>query len=255
VESAARLRAAEAEVRLTLEREPAEAVARFLDRMPRQYLLAVPAEQVARHYAMLAAPLGGMEVRTLTSLGERPGTYRVAVGSRDRRGLLSKVAGSFALSGLSILTAQVFTTEDGLALDLFEVEGKFEKDVGEERWRGFRATLRKALEERLSLEHGVREKRSHYPPPREDIPVKVDVDNEASDFFSVVEVSAPDRIGLLFDVTRTLSSLGLDVHLAKVATMGARVVDAFYVRDHLGRKLEHPAEIGRLTKAIEAALA
>ena len=69
------------------------------------------------------------------------------------------------------------------------------------------------------------------------MPVRVEVDNDASDFFTVIEVGAPDRLGLLFDVTRAFGELQLDVHLAKVATYEGRVVDSFYVRDALGPKL------------------
>jgi [protein-PII] uridylyltransferase len=81
------------------------------------------------------------------------------------------------------------------------------------------------------------------------------VDNSASDFSTVIEVGAADRIGFLFDVTRTLSELGLDVHLAKVATYGARVVDAFYVRDELGRKVDDDDRIAELRRVLEARLA
>ena len=139
-------------------------------------------------------------------------------------------------------------------MDLFEVEGAFEADVGEERWRDVRATLRRAIEGRLSLDHRVHAKRAHYPVPRPDVPVWVTIDNHASDFFTVVEVGAPDRLGLLFDVTRTLAELQLDVHLAKVATYGVRVVDAFYVRDTLGRKVEDPDRIGEIGQALRSSL-
>ncbi len=100
--------------------------------------------------------------------------------------------------------------------------------------------LRKVLEGRISLERRVEDKRRHYPPPRRPSPVTVTVDQEASDFFTVIEVGAPDRIGLLYDITRTLADLHLDVHLAKVATYTDRVIDAFYVRDELGRKVQEP---------------
>jgi [protein-PII] uridylyltransferase len=254
-EEASRLVAAEESLRAALDREDPKEVERFLERMPRGYLLSVPPELAARHFPQVSAPIGATEIRTVSGRGELDGTYALTVIARDRPGLLSRTAGALSLSGLSILTAQVFTTEDGLAVDLFEVQGAFEREVGEERWRRFRNTLRKALEDRLSLEHGVRERRSHYPPPRVEFPLKITVDDEASDFFTVIEVSATDRIGLLYDVTQALFEQGLDVHLAKVATYGGRVVDAFYVRDALGRKLDDPAAIGPLTKAIEAALA
>jgi [protein-PII] uridylyltransferase len=226
----------------------------FLARMPRGYVLALPAERIAHHVGLVSPPLGTQEVRTLSAKGSRPGTYELTVVAGDRPGLLSMIAGALTLAGLSILTAQVFTTEDGVAVDVFEVEGAFETEVEEERWRAFRGTLRKAIGGRISLEHRVREKRAHYPPPRHDVQVRVQVDNEASDFFTVIEVGAPDRLGLLFDVTRTFTEMQLDVHLAKVATYGARVVDTFYVRDELGRKVDDPEQVAEIERALRSRL-
>jgi [protein-PII] uridylyltransferase len=164
------------------------------------------------------------------------------------------IAGALSLAGLSILSAQAATTEDGVAVDGFEVEGTFETEVREDRWRAFRSDLRKAIEGRLSLAYRVEERRRRYPGPRHDVPIRVRVDNDASDFFTVIEVGAPDRIGLLFDVTRTLAELQLDVHVAKVATYGERVVDAFYVRDELGRKVDDGERIAELERALDARL-
>jgi [protein-PII] uridylyltransferase len=237
-------------IRAALVAEEPQAVDRFILRMPRGYVLGVAPERVAKHYPLLSSPVGSTEVRTLSGPGHRPATHELTVVAADRPGLLSMIAGALTLAGLSILSAQVFTTEDGVAVDVFEVEGAFEPEVGEERWRRFRGSLRKAIEGRMSLAHGVREKRRHYPEPRGDIPVRVSVDNDASDFFTVIEVGAADRIGLLFDVTRTLAELGLDVHLAKVATYGEHVVDAFYVRDALGRKVEEADLVAELERFL-----
>jgi [protein-PII] uridylyltransferase len=239
-------------VRALVGSEGGDDVDRFLARMPRGYLLAIPPEQAARHVSLLGPPLGMNDVRTQSALGTRPATYALTVVAADRPGLLSWIAGALSLAGLSILTAQVFTTEDGAAIDVFEVEGAFEAEVGEERWREFRTMLRRAIEGRVSLERRVEEKRAHYPPPRSDEPVSVGVHNDASDFFTVVEVAAPDRIGLLFDITRTLADLHLDVHLAKVATYGGRVVDVFYVRDMLGRKVEDAVRKEEVERVLAA---
>jgi len=204
---------------------------------------------------LLAPAVGSHEVRTHATEGSRAAAYDLAVVAADRPGLLSMIAGALSLAGLSILTAQVFTTDDGVAVDLFEIEGAFEPEVGEERWREFRTTLRKAIEGRLSLDHRVREKRRHYPDPQADVPVRVDIDNDASDFFTVIEVGAPDRLGLLFDITRTFAELQLDVHLAKVATFGGRVVDSFYVRDDLGRRVGDLERVRELEDALRGRLA
>ena len=250
--TAERLTARAEDIRAALVDEDAEAVERFLLRMPRGYVLTVPVDRVPIHHRLLAPAVGSHEVRTHATEGSRADAYELVVIAADRPGLLSLIAGALSLAGLSILTAQVFTTDDAVAVDLFEIEGVFEPEVGEERWREFRMTLRKAIEGRLSLDHRVREKRLSYPEPPTRVPVRVEVDNEASDFFTVIEVGAPDRLGLLFDITRTFAELQLDVHLAKVATFGGRVVDAFYVRDELGRRVDDPEIVAELGLALRS---
>ncbi len=229
-------------------------VDRFVLRMPRGYFLTVEPAQAARHFSTVAPVLGQQEVRTASSPGTRSGTFELLVVASDRPGLLSWIAGCLALKGLSILTAQVFTTDDGVAVDLFEVEGLFESDLREETWRELRALLRKTLEGRLSLDSRIGDKRRHYQRPRRHVPVSVAIDNEASDFFTVVEVGAADRIGLLYDITRTLAELDLDVHLAKIATYADRVIDAFYVRDGIGRKVTDPTQVAAVRAAIRGGL-
>src|SRR5262249_26524881 len=186
--------------------------------------------------------------------GARAGAYELVVVATDRPGLLSWIAGALALEGVSILSAQAFTTDDGVAVDLFEVEGAFEPEITERRWRAVRTTLRRAIEGSISLEHRVDEKRRHYPPPKLSTPITVREDNDASEFSTVIEVGAPDRIGLLFDITRSFADLHLDVHLAKVATFDGRVVDAFYVRDALGRKIVDDGRLAEIAGAVRARL-
>jgi [protein-PII] uridylyltransferase len=106
----------------------------------------------------------------------------------------------------------------------------------------------------VSLDHKVPEKRDRYPGPRRAVPITVAVDNDASDFFTIVEVGTADRIGLLYEITRTLAELELDVHLAKIATYADRVVDAFYVRDSVGRKIVDDDRVAEIERAMRARL-
>jgi [protein-PII] uridylyltransferase len=140
------------QVRRMLEDQPDAEVERFVLRMPQGYMLGFDPERIARHYPTIVPEIGSHDVRTTAGPGSMPGTYELLVVAADRPGLLSWIAGALSLAGLSIRTAQVFTTEDGVAVDLFEVAGTFEPEVGEERWRRFRSDLRKAIEGRTSLE-------------------------------------------------------------------------------------------------------
>lgn len=225
----------------------------FIDTMPPGYTMWVAPEDAPEHRTLVSPRPGPAEVRTAIRPGRAPGLYQLSVGAIDRLGLLATVAGSMTLSGLSILGAQAFTTEDGLALDVFEVRGAFEGEAGPDRWERFDATLAEALGGTLNIRQRVHSLRAHYRPAAEDIPVTIHVDDEASDFFTVVEVSAPDRLGLLFDLASTFSEHDLDVHVAKVATYGPRVVDVFYVRDSAGEKINDPARAADLERGLTAA--
>jgi [protein-PII] uridylyltransferase len=225
----------------------------FLEGLPPGYLLWAEPEDAPHHLPLVLPSPGPNEVRTWARPGRADGTHLVAIGAGDRPGLLATVAGALTLSGLSVLTAQAFTTAGGVALDAFEVTAAFDPHVGEDRWRRLRRIVRHALEGRIDVGDRIEELRKHYPPARAVVPVRVRLDGAASGRYTVVEVGAPDRMGLLFDLARTFADAGLDVHLAKVATYGPRVIDAFYVADEAGRKLDDPDRQAGLERALRAA--
>jgi [protein-PII] uridylyltransferase len=82
----------------------------------------------------------------------------------------------------------------------------------------------------------------------------VTVDNEASETATVLEVRAPDEIGLLHRITRSLFEADLDVVSARVSTLGEMVVDAFYVREATGDKVTDPQRLSAITSALGAEL-
>ena len=79
------------------------------------------------------------------------------------------------------------------------------------------------------------------------------VDLDASDTATVVEVHADDQVGLLYRLARTFAALDLDVTVAKVATLGERVVDTFYVRDAHGDKVLDAERLELLEQRVRAA--
>ena len=96
------------------------------------------------------------------------------------------------------------------------------------------------------------------PRPARSAPIALEphvlVDNGASRGYTVIEVSARDRPGLLYDITRTLSACGVSIGSAHISTVGSRAVDVFYVRDRFGLKLSRDAQVaqvqGRLTEML-----
>jgi len=160
------------------------------------------------------------------------------VAARDRAGLFADVAGTLALHGLSVLAADVWTSGDGVAVDWFRTESPFGREPDRS---ALETDLAAAAIGRLPLEVRLADRVRTYASQRvataRRAAPRVFIDNEASARATLVEVRAPDGIAVLYRITRALADLGLDVRHAKVATLGAEVVDAFYVVDGAGAKV------------------
>jgi [protein-PII] uridylyltransferase len=247
-----RLEAREASVRRALADRSPEDVETFLQSVPTAYLLSVRPEEAAIHLDLMKDRPRRDEVRVNIREGPAPGAWVVTVVALDRVGLLADVAGALSVSGLSIRAAHAVTSERGIALDEFEVRGAFEPEPGSDRWDRFRAALEGAVKGE-DLEQKLRSVRSHYHRPTASIPVRVRIDQEGSNFHTVVEVEGSDRIGLLSDLARAFARVGVDVRTAKVATYGPRVVDVFYVTDEAGEKLKEAPQFEALERALREA--
>jgi [protein-PII] uridylyltransferase len=223
----------------------------MLDRLPRRYLLARSPAFVARHLALAGqGPLSEREVRIEARRHRQPGLWDILVVARDRPGLLATVAGVLALRGASVLAADATTGTDGLVLDVFTVTSAYGVPLEASVWPRVAADLRSALAGRLPLSELLA---SPSEPIRDPEAVRVTVDNTGSQFYSLVEIHAPDQVGLLYRIARTLHVLELDVHHAKIATFANRALDVFYVWDSSGQKLASERAL-QVTRALRKAL-
>ncbi|HXZ14492.1 MAG TPA: ACT domain-containing protein, partial [Roseiarcus sp.] len=157
----------------------------------------------------------------------------------------------------NIVDAQIFTTADGLALDTIFVSRTFEREEDELR-RGQRiaTTIERTLRGEVRL--------AEISPQRETRDVRrgafaiepeVTVDNTLSRRYTVVEVTCLDRPGLLRDLTASLSNLNLNIGSAHIVTFGEKAVDAFYVSDLTGQKINSPAKQAAIKRRLLADLA
>ena len=178
------------------------------------------------------------------------------VAAADHPGLFCHVAGVLALHGLDVLAARAWSSDDGMAVEHFDVEPANGREAD---WRAVEADIVRALGGEVSLESRLGARARQYAgragvlsatPAR----TQVIVDVDASETATVVEVRAPDRIGTLYRITRVLADLGLDIRSAKVATVGHEVVDAFYVVDARGAKVTDEARVTTIEGALRAVL-
>jgi [protein-PII] uridylyltransferase len=185
---------------------------------------------------------------------------RVTVVAPDRPGLFSRVAGVLSLYGLDVLSAEAHSDEGapgrpGMAANEFRLVPP-KHGI---KWDPIAADLERALQGQLAIEARLAERARTYRRRKMTAavvhPPSVRIDNELSSNATVIEVRAPDKIGILHRLTKAMAELGLDIRHAKVQTLGHEVVDSFYVRTGEGTKLTDEFHTREVERAILHALA
>ncbi len=243
--------------------EARPALRRFFEVMPDGYFVSTPEEMLASH-GTLRQDLEAREeagempaVATLrTHFSERDFT-EFGVCTRDRPGLFSRLSGVLAANGMNILAARIATSTDGVALDAFRISNGGATDHDAERWERVERTLRDVLAGNVDIEELVSRSRrpSILSRKRRAAPTTIEIDNQVSRDYTVLDVSTGDRVGLLFTITNCLYHLWLEIHLAKITTMVDQVLDVFYVTDNEGRKIEDPERLQIIRRELLRALA
>jgi [protein-PII] uridylyltransferase len=212
----------------------------YFDAMPRRYFTAHSPREIARH-ALVVLALGEDRPFSTAVRDLGGGSTEFILCTKDVHGLFANVAGTLTAHDLNIVSAHVYSMRTGLAVEIYRVSTP---RGGEEEqratWRAFEGSLRRVLAGEVAVrELLVRRRRpvgEAIAPGR--YPASVDVSNEESDFYTIVDITANDRLGLLHDLTRTISDHGHEIYISKVGTVLDQVADSFYVKDAQGRKLD-----------------
>ena len=80
--------------------------------------------------------------------------------------------------------------------------------------------------------------------PKPKFPTRVEIDNEVSEDYTVIDIYTHDKVGLLYRITSTLTDLGLYIGVSKISTKVDQVADVFYVKDIFGHKVTNPDKTG-----------
>ncbi len=248
-EAQARLGAASARIRNAAQSLfTPEQVDDFLASMPEQYILYTSSAKIVDHLGMVQRLPEEMLVIQYRHYPER-GYTELTVCAYDAYGMFYRTAGTIASKNLNILRAKVHTSRTGVMIDTFQItdpEGKL--CTYDDAWESVRAELRTAL-------------MSKKPPPEPGIYTSarpgsgliqpsVEFDNETSDAFTIIDVTARDMVGFLYRITKALFDLNLDIGSAKIVTEGARVMDSFYVTDLLRKKIVDADRLGKIKEAL-----
>ncbi|MBU1170888.1 MAG: [protein-PII] uridylyltransferase [Proteobacteria bacterium] len=230
---------------------------KFFSLLSLRYLLTVPVMDIVAH-AHLFESLGSSPfVWEITGQGTQ-NARTLTISAKNRPGLFSKIAGVLTLCGFNILDAQIYTWKNNTGLDVFHLAPPLDLLFEEEKWAQAKEELSHVLVHEVNLKVRLDDMIRHAKPAKrfalkQDL--RIDVDNETSGYFTIIDVHTDDYPGLLFSITDTLFKCGLDIYVSKIATNMDQVVDIFYVRNLYGEKVHTPEQIamikGEITRVLK----
>ncbi len=251
----ARVQAARAALAAELGDWPEAARERALARHYASYWLTLPGEMHARHARFIREAEGRAETLAIEAHADPfRAVTEVSIYTGDHPGLFSRLAGGFALAGASVVDAKIFTTADGMALDVFWVQDSEGHDFDLSRLARLKDTLLRTLKGEVLPRAQIDARRVKSREEAFAVAPQVIFDNSASNVCTVIEIEARDRPGLLHDLTRALYQAQLSIHSAVIATYGEQAVDVFYVKDLFGHKISHPGKIAAIERELLIAM-
>ncbi len=217
------------------------------------YLNEFSSEEISEHVEKIEQ---GLDVEVFFK--ELPNFTNITIITKDSPNLLARLCGALAINDINIHDAKIFTRKDGIIIDTFNVtEFRSDNLIDEEKYERIARHIKLAVANELALQKEFLRVRTKWK-RIENIffgkAGKIKVEFEKHDKYTIIDVFAPDKLGLLYQITQVLTTLGLSIYFAKISTKEEGVVDSFYVLDEQGYKVS-PKEFElicyELTEAIE----
>lgn len=157
---------------------------------------------------------------------------QVAVYVKDQPDVFARICGYFERKSFSIQEAKIHTTRHGYALDTFQVTDPGISSDASGNYRDIIALVEHELAERLQQQAALPEPtQGRLSRQSRSFPIKPRVDLRADERgqYYLLSLSANDRTGLLYAISRVLAKHRISVHTARINTLGERVEDVFLV--------------------------
>lgn len=234
-------------------------VGNYLRQFPDRYVRDTPVEVMVRHCLAVRQctkkPIH-VEGRYQSDMGISE--YVLIAQPQEKPGIFMKATGVLAALELQVLDAQVLTLTDGTVFDVFSVhDPDYEEYPPLSRFHDVAQEMEMVVGGDESVDQMFARRRRirfgrQFPTGRR--PTDVFIDNEVSDVFTVIDVFADDKQGLLYVVAKTLVELGLSTHMARIGTRLDQVVDVFYVTTTAGEKILDAEALQQIQCTIESSV-
>jgi len=219
------------------------------------YWLSVPANIQKRNLINLNQGLKNKEKEIIDVYNnDQASSTILTIYTKDKPRLFQRISAGCLDLGISIVDARIFSNKDDSVLDILWIQDTFSKKITDESRL---ARLKERILEFIT-DKNIPSIKINYKLDKRvtafDVAPYVEIDNSLSDRFSVIEVSGKDRPGLLYNLTKSLSDMNINIRSAHIATFGERATDVFYVLSQNGEKVFSRKKINsikeELTKSI-----
>ena len=227
----------------------------FLEEVPERYILSTPEDRIYGHF-MLLRDYKGEPIITLKNYPDMKFS-EIFVICKDSHALFAKITGVVAAHNVNILGANVSTSKHNIALDTLQVNYLGESLTDRTKVRRLKRDLKRVISGDLEVEPLLKKRLSSKRRKTKILkyrPTRVSIDNETSSRYTIVDIFTYDRVGLLYDISRTLSSLGYEIYLSKISTKGDQVADVFYLVDSGGNKVTNERDLEKLRDSLLSAV-
>lgn len=217
------------------------------------YWIAEPEDIIASNLVQYDAAIASEHQLSIhCEVDEVRGATRVSVIAADHPGLFYRMAGGIHLAGGNIIDARIHTARSGYAVDNFLVQDHNGMPFGEpDQMARIDKGIRDALLAKVELVPKLAARPlAHSRAKAFDVAPRVGFDNDASNHFTVIEVTARDRPALLNRLAHALYKANLIVHSAHITAYGEAAADTFYVTDLTGAKLKAPERLAEIEAAL-----
>ena len=245
----------------------ADEIEAHFDSMPDNYFRALTVPEIVGHMELFRGFLENVSARRDRPLAPavswqpfpKEGHTSASFCTWDREQLLAKIAGSFSVVPINILSVDTFARADHSALVIFHVCDTKGRAVTDQRdYDVVEKTLSSALEND-SFDFGpliekARTQSRHRPAQELEFPTYVAVDNKAHPAYTLIQIQTPDRLGLLYDLLSCLGREGVSIALSRISTQNGAAIDTFYVNDSATRgKITDSGRIATLQNRLQTA--
>jgi len=219
--------------------------------MSERYLLYSSMDEMELHIKLYES-LRNQSVVMHVEKEKETNTRLLTICAKDRPGLFSIITGILSIFNISICDARVHTWRNRIALDLFKVIAPKDQLYEDQMWIKIENKIQESLSSDLQIHQTLAEQASQvsWDKHLKHESAKIRIDNQLSAFYTIIEVFAQDRPGLLFGITDTLYRSGYNIYFAKIATESDQVVDIFYIKDLNGHKIQSNDQVQSLKQKI-----